>query len=153
VNARVKNTARPTTIRVSRQQAEPSRVIPLSLDTAWVSKGGISPNPIANQSMPRALAAGKLKHNFVIQLLKKSGFFQPQPYVYFCIRCRFTFLVNQTRGSVVAVNSGGKPLSDQEIRRVPQPFFKAPVPLWNPRIEDCLADRCDMDHLGLSSEL
>jgi hypothetical protein len=131
VNARMRNTAR-TTTRVSRRRVEPCRGIPLPLDTAHGNKGGMNPDHIANESTTRAIAAGKLKHNFAIKLLKKTGLFQPQPYLYFCVRCRFTFLVNQTRGSIVAVNPDGKPLSEPENSARIATFAEGPCPALEP---------------------
>jgi len=107
-------------------------VIPFPLDSAHGGKGGISANHIANESMARAIAAGKLKHNFVIKFLKKPGLFQPQPYLYFCVRCRFRYLVNQTRGTVVAVDSEGKPLSEPENSARIATFSQGPCPALEP---------------------
>jgi hypothetical protein len=86
-----------------------------------------------DESMARTTAAGKLKHSFAIkELSRKPGLFQPQPYLYACVRCRFKFVVNQKRGSVVAVDSDGKQLSEPENSARIATFSQGPCPALEP---------------------
>ena len=132
MNARMRNSTGRTTTRVSGRRAKPYRVIPLPLDSARSDKSGINSYRCSNESMARAMAAGKLRHSFAIKLLTKSGLFHPQPYLYVCVRCRFTFVVNQSRGSVVAVNRDGKPLSEPENSTRIATFAEGPCPALEP---------------------
>jgi hypothetical protein len=53
-----------------------------------------------------------LKHSFVIRAMKRRGLFKPRLRVYACIRCRYTFLVNERRGVIVAVDRKVQPISN-----------------------------------------
>jgi len=69
---------------------------------------------------------GKLKHNFVIRALEKPGLFKPRPYVYICIRCRASFIVNETRGAIVAIDRSGNPLPEPHNSRLVETFATGP---------------------------
>jgi hypothetical protein len=55
-----------------------------------------------------------MKHNFAIRALKKPGFFARRPYIYLCVRCQQIFLVNEHRGSIVALDRNRNPLPEPE---------------------------------------
>jgi hypothetical protein len=65
------------------------------------------------QSSVRRFSVEDLRHNFAIKALQKPGLFKPRPYLYICVRCRYTFLVNRRRGSIEAL--------DRERRLIPEP--------------------------------
>ena len=56
------------------------------------------------------------RHSYAIKVLGKlPGFFQPQRYSYYCVRCKWSFLVNDgRRGVVTALDASGKPLERPE---------------------------------------
>jgi len=56
----------------------------------------------------------EMKHNFAIRALKKPGFFARRPYIYLCVRCQQIFLVNEHRGSIVALDRNRNPLPEPE---------------------------------------
>ena len=70
----------------------------------------------------------EMKHNFAIRTLKKPGFFAPRPYIYLCVRCQQIFLVNEHRGSVVAIDRNRNPLPEPEHSRQVKPFAEGPCP-------------------------
>src|SRR5260370_42469193 len=54
----------------------------------------------------------EMKHDFAIRALKKPGFFARRPYIYLCVRCQQIFLVNEHRGSIVAIDRNRNPLPE-----------------------------------------
>jgi hypothetical protein len=105
--------------------------------------GGAMPFPISSRSYPeiaRALketdfAAGTaafrsedLRHTFAIRALEKPGLFRTRPHLYVCVRCRQSFLLNQTSGALVAVDRNGVPLPEPENSRRIRTFADGPCP-------------------------
>jgi hypothetical protein len=70
----------------------------------------------------------EMKHNFAIRALKRPGFFARRPYIYLCVRCQQIFLINEHRGSVVAVDRNRNPLPEPENSRQVQTFAEGPCP-------------------------
>jgi len=68
----------------------------------------------------------EMKHNFAIQALKKPGFFARRPYIYLCVRCQQIFLVNERRGSIVAIDRNRNPLPEPENARQVEAFAEGP---------------------------
>jgi hypothetical protein len=69
-----------------------------------------------------------MKHNFAIRALKKPGFFARRPYIYLCVRCQQIFLVNERRGSIVAIDRHRNPLPEPENSRQVEAFAEGPCP-------------------------
>ena len=76
----------------------------------------------------KAFPPEDMKHNFAIRALKKPGFFARRPYIYLCVRCRQIFLVNEHRGSIVAINRDRNPLPEPENSRQVETFAEGPCP-------------------------
>ena len=70
----------------------------------------------------------EMKHNFAIRALKKPSFFAHRPYIYLCVRCQQIFLVNERRGSVVAIDRNRNPLPEPENSRQVKTFAEGPCP-------------------------
>jgi hypothetical protein len=70
----------------------------------------------------------EMKHNFAIRALKNPGFFARRPYIYSCVRCRQIFLVNERRGSIVAIDRNRNPLPEPENSRQVETFAEGPCP-------------------------
>jgi hypothetical protein len=70
----------------------------------------------------------EMKHNFAIRALKKPGFFARRPYIYLCVRCQQIFLVNEHRGSIVAIDRNRNPLPEPENSRQVEAFAEGPCP-------------------------
>jgi hypothetical protein len=70
----------------------------------------------------------EMKHNFAIRALKKPGLFARRPYIYLCVRCQQIFLVNERRGSVVAIDRNQNPLPEPENSRQVKTFAGGPCP-------------------------
>ena len=61
-----------------------------------------------------------------IRALEKPGLFKPRPYVYICIRCRGSFIANETGGGVIAVDRSGNPLPEPHNARLVETFADGP---------------------------
>jgi hypothetical protein len=70
----------------------------------------------------------EMAHNFAIRSLKRPSFFARRRYIYLCVRCRQIFLVNEHRGSIVAIDSNRNPLPEPENSRQVRTFAKGPCP-------------------------
>src|SRR5260221_4447101 len=70
------------------------------------------------------------RHSYAIKVLGKlPGFFQPQRYSYYCVRCKWSFLVNDgRRGVVTALDASGKPLERTEAAERVATFTDGPCP-------------------------
>jgi len=70
----------------------------------------------------------EMEHNFAIRALKRPGFFARRPYIYLCVRCQQIFLVNERRGSIVAIDRNRNPLPEPENSRQVKTFAEGPCP-------------------------
>lgn len=81
------------------------------------------------QTRPRqAFASDERRHHFAIEALDKSGPFRPQPYLYTCVRCGWMFRINETRGSVIALDGLGRRLLEPENAKRVVTFHRGPCP-------------------------
>jgi hypothetical protein len=55
-----------------------------------------------------------MRHMFAIKDRGLSGWFKPHSYRYFCVLCRWTFLVENRRGDVAALDEPGQALTGAE---------------------------------------
>ena len=69
-------------------------------------------------------------HMFTVKALGKlPGLFKPTRYLYFCARCRWSFIVNDgRRGVLTPVSDNGKPLSREEAVARAATFAAGPCP-------------------------
>ena len=70
----------------------------------------------------------EMKHNFAIRALERPSLFARRPYLYLCVRCRQIFLVNEHRGSIVAIDRNRNPLPEPENSRQVETFSEGPCP-------------------------
>lgn len=61
-----------------------------------------------------ALVHKSARHEFVIEDLGQAGWLKPHRYRYFCIRCRWLFLIENRLGDATAVDGSGRPLREPE---------------------------------------
>jgi hypothetical protein len=81
-----------------------------------------------NDYSEKPFSPKEMKHGFAIRALKKPGFFARRPYIYQCVRCQQIFLVNERRGSVVAIDRYRRPLPEPENSRQVRTFTDGPCP-------------------------
>ena len=73
----------------------------------------------------------KLRHNFAIWVMgRKPGWFQPQRYVYRCLRCKWSFVINdEGRGSIRVTADSPDTTVEEELRRIAT-FVEGPCPRY-----------------------
>jgi len=85
-------------------------------------------NLVRPQYSGSAFSPEEMKHNFATRALEKPGFFARRPCIYLCVRCRQMFLVNEHRGSIVAIDRNRNPLAEPENSRQVETFSEGPCP-------------------------
>jgi hypothetical protein len=94
-----------------------------------------TPGPATNGNSRRtskrpAFTTDETRHHFAIEALDKSGPFRRQPYLYMCVRCKWMFRINDTRGSVIALDGLGRPLQEPENAKRVVTFHRGPCPAF-----------------------
>jgi hypothetical protein len=77
----------------------------------------------------KVISTNTLRHNFAIWVMgRKPGWFKPQRYMYRCLRCKWSFVINdERRGSIrVAADTPGM-TAEEEARRLAT-FADGPCP-------------------------
>ena len=71
-----------------------------------------------------------MRHNFAIKVLDRlPGLFQPHRYLYYCARCKWSFLVNDGgRGVLTPIDSNGRRIDGDEATRRAATFALGPCP-------------------------
>jgi hypothetical protein len=77
-----------------------------------------------------AFTSDETRHHFAIEALDKSGPFRRQPYLYMCVRCKWMFRINDTRGSVIALDGLGRELQEPENAKRVVTFHRGPCPAF-----------------------
>jgi hypothetical protein len=77
-----------------------------------------------------AFTAEETRHHFAIEALEKPGSFHPQPYLYTCVRCRWIFRLNDSRGSIIALDGLGRRLAEPENAKRIVTFHRGPCPAF-----------------------
>jgi hypothetical protein len=76
-----------------------------------------------------------MRHTFAIKDLGQSGWFKPHRYRYFCLLCRWTFLVENRRGDATALDESGQALSGGENAARVATFALGPCPASMPELQ------------------
>ena len=102
------------------------------------------PSPLTRRYSSRigkrpAFTAEETRHHFAIEALDKAGPFRPQPYLYTCVRCRWIFRVNDSRGSVIALDGLGRRLPEPENAKRAVTFHRGPCPAFPVRFASSTA--------------
>jgi hypothetical protein len=77
-----------------------------------------------------AFTSEETRHHFAIEALERPGSFRPQPYLYTCVRCRWIFRLNDSRGSIVALDGLGRRLAEPENAKRIVTFHRGPCPAF-----------------------
>jgi hypothetical protein len=79
--------------------------------------------------MKRAIET-RTPHLFAIKVLDKlPGLFKPRRYLYHCVRCKWSFVVNDgRRGALRPLSENGTPLSRDEVVARASTFAAGPCP-------------------------
>lgn len=78
----------------------------------------------------KAQMAAATKHVFAIKILDKlPGLFKPNRYLYYCARCKWSFVVNDGRSGVITpVDDDGNYLPHDEAQKRVATFALGPCP-------------------------
>jgi hypothetical protein len=74
--------------------------------------------------------ADEMRHHFAIEPLDKPGSSHRQPYLYTCVRCGWIFRLNDSRGSIVALDGLGRHLREPENMKRALTFYEGPCPAF-----------------------
>jgi hypothetical protein len=96
---------------------------------ARIPSSAIRRNSTRTRQRP-AFTAEETRHHFAIEALDKSGPFRPQPYLYTCVRCKWIFRINDSRGSVIALDGLGRHLAEPENAKRVVTFHRGPCPAF-----------------------
>jgi hypothetical protein len=76
-----------------------------------------------------------MRHMFAIRDLGQSGWFKPHRYRYFCVLCRWTFLVENRRGDATGLDESGRALHGAENAGRVATFALGPCPAAMPELQ------------------
>jgi len=76
-----------------------------------------------------------MRHMFAIKDLGQSGWFKPHSYRYFCVLCRWSFLVENRRGDATALDESGRALNGAEGAARAATFALGPCPAAMPELQ------------------
>jgi hypothetical protein len=84
------------------------------------------PSAAHAQKFRSAFSPNEVRHNFIIQSLPKPSWYKSRPYLYTCARCKWTFRVNDSSGSIIPLNENGEVLPEPNRSRRIETFAQGP---------------------------
>jgi hypothetical protein len=98
---------------------------------ALVNSG--KPNAADRSARPAGplFSAAGMRHNFAIWALEKSGTSRRHLHVYYCVRCKWGFLVNDHSGLVTPLDQNGNPIREPEAAERVATFGVGPCPVFS----------------------
>jgi hypothetical protein len=84
-------------------------------------------------------------HDFAIEDLGQAGWLAPRRYRYFCMKCRWLFLIENRLGDATAVDGSGRPLREPEQSTRVATFALGPCPAA-PRQIGVVCEKRDFGH-------
>jgi hypothetical protein len=98
---------------------------------ALVSSGKVEFSPPSLGTGRAIFTAAEMRHNFAIWAVKNNLDTRPQRHLYYCIRCKQAFSVDDSADSVTPLDSHGNTLhGDEAIKRL-DTFSCGPCPAFN----------------------
>ena len=84
------------------------------------------------QAWPKSqvFSAAEMRHNFAIWALEKSGTSARQLHLYYCVRCKWAFRVDDRSGSVTPLDRNGNPIQELEAAERLATFGVGPCPAF-----------------------
>jgi hypothetical protein len=78
-----------------------------------------------------ALALQERRHSYAIEALPRSeNVTSSRPYLYMCVRCKWTFRVADRPGSIISIDQTGEPLAEPENSHRAATFSVGPCPAF-----------------------
>ena len=75
-------------------------------------------------------SAAEMRHNFAIWTLERSGTSRRRLHLYYCVRCKWAFQVENSTGSVMPLDQNGNPIQEPEAAQRLATFGVGPCPLF-----------------------
>jgi hypothetical protein len=76
-------------------------------------------------------SAPEMRHNFAIWGLEKSATSRRQLHLYYCVRCKWSFRVDDYSGSVTPLDENGNPTQKLEAAQRLETFGAGPCPAFS----------------------
>ena len=95
-----------------------------------IAESSATPQRTLRMKRRMAFTAEETRHHFAIEALEKPGSFRPQPYLYTCVRCQWIFRLNDSRGSIIALDGLGRHLAEPENAKRIVTFHRGPCPAF-----------------------
>jgi hypothetical protein len=80
-------------------------------------------------------SAAEMRHNFAIWALEKDAASTRRLHLYYCVRCKWAFSVDDRRGLVTPVDPNGKAINGVEAAQRLATFSSGPCSVFNGLIE------------------
>jgi hypothetical protein len=98
---------------------------------ALVSSGKVKFSPASFGTGRAMFTAAEMRHIFAIWAVKNNADTRPQRPLYYCIRCKQAFSVDDSSGSVTPLDSQGNTLQGSEAIRRLDTFSRGPCPAFS----------------------
>lgn len=86
-------------------------------------------------------AAAAMRHNFAIWALEKPGTSRRRLHLYYCVRCKWTFQVDDRSAAVTPLDQDGNPLREVEAAKRIATFEVGKCPAFNHLTENARLTR------------
>jgi hypothetical protein len=91
------------------------------------------------QARPPAFSSAEMRHSFAIWSLDEETAYGRRLHLYYCLRCKWSFSVDDRRGSVTPLDLNGHPVQGVEAAERLATFGLGPCPVFshwigNPRL-------------------
>jgi hypothetical protein len=83
------------------------------------------------QARPLAFSSAEMRHSFAIWSLDEETAYGRRLHLYYCLRCKWSFSVDDRRGSVTPLDLNGHPLHRIEAAERLATFGLGPCPVFN----------------------
>jgi hypothetical protein len=98
---------------------------------ALVRSGKVEFSPASHGTARAMFTAAQMRHNFAIWAVKNNADTGAQRHLYYCLRCKQAFSVDDRSGCVTAVDSEGNTLQGSEAIRRLDTFSLGPCPAFS----------------------
>jgi hypothetical protein len=88
------------------------------------------------RSGPPIFSAAEMRHNFAIWALRKDAAPGRPLHLYYCLRCKWAFAVDDRRGHVIPLDQSGEPIQETEAAQRLATFGQGPCPAFSRLTED-----------------
>jgi hypothetical protein len=81
-------------------------------------------------------SAAEMRHNFAVWALERDAVSRRRLHLYYCVRCKWAFSVDDRRGSATPVDPNGNPIQAAEAAERLATFSSGPCPAFSRLIEN-----------------